>query len=249
MDPEGIVWMRGLLRSLAAEGRAMLVSSHLMNELQHVVQHLVVLAGGRVLADAPVAELLAAQGPGRIRAGRRSISRLTQDAARSSGLDYDRGAAVNFVRQLRAEWTKFRSVRAWVLAVVGAAVVTAALGPLSLSARRWTSRAACAGPALVRGPDGQAVNDSFYFVRRQLAGDGTITVRVTDLTGITSTGTDRVISKCRVGEGRASHREQKPASSVAVCRRSCSPVLTGFGSRTAIRTTRLVPRSPRRGCV
>jgi len=100
---------------------------------------------------------------------------------------------VTFVRQLRAEWTKFRSVRAWVLAVVGAAVVTAALGPLNLSTQRAPSGGA--GPALVRGPAGQAVNDSFYFVHRQLAGDGTITARITDLTGITATGPDRVSSE------------------------------------------------------
>jgi ABC-2 type transport system ATP-binding protein len=59
MDPEGIVWMRGFLRSLAAEGRAVLVSSHLMSELQDTADHLVVAGRGRVIADAPVAELLA----------------------------------------------------------------------------------------------------------------------------------------------------------------------------------------------
>jgi ABC-2 type transport system ATP-binding protein len=59
MDPEGIVWMRGLLRSLATEGRAVLVSSHLMGELQDTADHLVVVGRGRVIADAGVAELLA----------------------------------------------------------------------------------------------------------------------------------------------------------------------------------------------
>ena len=100
---------------------------------------------------------------------------------------------MNFLRQLRAEWTKFCSVRAWVLTTVGAAVVIAALGPLNLSTQRAPSGGV--GPELVRGPDGRAVNDSFYFVRRQLAGDGTITARITDLTGITATGPDRVSSE------------------------------------------------------
>jgi ABC-2 type transport system ATP-binding protein len=59
MDPEGIIWMRGFLRTLAAEGRAILVSSHLMSELQDVADHVVVIGRGRVLADASVAELLA----------------------------------------------------------------------------------------------------------------------------------------------------------------------------------------------
>jgi ABC-2 type transport system ATP-binding protein len=59
MDPEGIVWMRGFLRSLAAQGRAVLVSSHLMGELQDTADHLVVVGRGRVIADASVAELIA----------------------------------------------------------------------------------------------------------------------------------------------------------------------------------------------
>jgi ABC-2 type transport system ATP-binding protein len=59
MDPEGIIWMRRFLRSLAAEGRAILVSSHLMSELQDVADHVVVLGRGRALADASVDELLA----------------------------------------------------------------------------------------------------------------------------------------------------------------------------------------------
>jgi ABC-2 type transport system ATP-binding protein len=66
MDPEGIVWMRGLLRSLAAEGRAVLVSSHLMSELQDAADHLVVAGRGKVIADASVAQLLAAASGGRV---------------------------------------------------------------------------------------------------------------------------------------------------------------------------------------
>jgi ABC-2 type transport system ATP-binding protein len=58
MDPDGIIWMRGLLRGLASQGRAVLVSSHLLSELQGLVDHLVVVGRGRVLADAPVTELL-----------------------------------------------------------------------------------------------------------------------------------------------------------------------------------------------
>jgi ABC-2 type transport system ATP-binding protein len=66
MDPEGIVWMRGLLRSLAAEGRAVLVSTHLMGELQDTADHLVVVGRGRVIADASVAELIAAASGDRV---------------------------------------------------------------------------------------------------------------------------------------------------------------------------------------
>jgi ABC-2 type transport system ATP-binding protein len=64
LDPEGIVWMRGLLGTLAAQGRAVLVSSHLMGELQHIATHVVIVGRGRVLADTTVTALLAAGGAG-----------------------------------------------------------------------------------------------------------------------------------------------------------------------------------------
>jgi ABC-2 type transport system ATP-binding protein len=60
MDPEGIAWMRGFLRVLAAEGRAVLVSSHLMSELEDTADHLVAVGRGQVIADASVADLIAA---------------------------------------------------------------------------------------------------------------------------------------------------------------------------------------------
>jgi ABC-2 type transport system ATP-binding protein len=66
MDPEGIIWMRGFLRSLAAEGRAVLVSSHLMSELQDTADQVVVVGRGRAIADADVSELLAGAAAGRI---------------------------------------------------------------------------------------------------------------------------------------------------------------------------------------
>ncbi|MBT2211902.1 MULTISPECIES: ABC transporter ATP-binding protein [Actinomadura] len=65
LDPEGVAWIRGLLRSLAAQGRAVLVSSHLMSELEGGADHLVVIGRGRVIADTGVAELLAAASGGR----------------------------------------------------------------------------------------------------------------------------------------------------------------------------------------
>jgi ABC-2 type transport system ATP-binding protein len=66
MDPEGIIWMRHFLRSLAAQGRAVLVSSHLMGELQDLADHVVVAGRGRVIADTSIAELLATVSGGRI---------------------------------------------------------------------------------------------------------------------------------------------------------------------------------------
>jgi ABC-2 type transport system ATP-binding protein len=66
MDPEGIVWMRGFLRTLAAEGRAVLVSTHLMSELQDAANHLVVIGRGKLVADTSVAELISAASAGRV---------------------------------------------------------------------------------------------------------------------------------------------------------------------------------------
>jgi ABC-2 type transport system ATP-binding protein len=60
LDPEGIVWMRGFLVALARQGRAILVASHLMSELQGTASHLVVVGRGRVIADTSVADLIAA---------------------------------------------------------------------------------------------------------------------------------------------------------------------------------------------
>jgi ABC-2 type transport system ATP-binding protein len=66
LDPEGIRWIRGLLRALAAQGRAVLVSSHLMSELEDTADHLVVVGRGRVIADTSVPELLAAASEDRV---------------------------------------------------------------------------------------------------------------------------------------------------------------------------------------
>ena len=66
MDPEGIVWMRGFLRTLAAEGRAVLVSSHLMSELQDTAGHLVIVGRGKVIADTSTRELLVAASEDRV---------------------------------------------------------------------------------------------------------------------------------------------------------------------------------------
>jgi len=66
MDPEGIVWIRGFLRALAAQGRAVLVSSHLMGELQDTADHLVVVGRGAVIADTSVRDLIAAASGDRV---------------------------------------------------------------------------------------------------------------------------------------------------------------------------------------
>jgi ABC-2 type transport system ATP-binding protein len=60
LDPDGVAWIRGLLRSLAGEGRTVLVSSHLMSEMENTADRLVIIGRGRLIAQAGMAELLAA---------------------------------------------------------------------------------------------------------------------------------------------------------------------------------------------
>jgi ABC-2 type transport system ATP-binding protein len=83
MDPEGIIWMRGFLRSLAAEGRAVLVSSHLMGELQDIAESVVIVGRGKVIADVAVADLLASVANGRVTV--RTIAGAAEAVLRDAG--------------------------------------------------------------------------------------------------------------------------------------------------------------------
>ena len=76
LDPEGILWIRTLLRSLAAEGRTVFVSSHLMSEMSLTATHLIVVGQGRLIADAGVAELTAASGGSVVRVRTEEAPRL-----------------------------------------------------------------------------------------------------------------------------------------------------------------------------
>ena len=67
LDPDGIIWIRGLLRSLAAEGRTVLLSSHLMSEMAMTAQDLVVIGGGSLLRQTTVAQLVADAGGSSVR--------------------------------------------------------------------------------------------------------------------------------------------------------------------------------------
>ncbi|NEN06581.1 ATP-binding cassette domain-containing protein [Diaminobutyricibacter tongyongensis] len=58
LDPEGVLWVRQFARQLAAEGRTVFLSSHLMSEMAQTADHIIVLGRGRILADAPVQDIL-----------------------------------------------------------------------------------------------------------------------------------------------------------------------------------------------
>ena len=97
-----------------------------------------------------------------------------------------------FAQLLRGEWTKFRTVRGWVIGVIVAMLVIVGLGALTganseCGIQLTPTSPSLACPAPPTGPGGEWVTDSFYFVRQPLAGNGSITVRVTSLTGLYST--------------------------------------------------------------
>jgi ABC-2 type transport system ATP-binding protein len=103
LDPDGIRWVRGLLRGLAAEGRTVLVSSHLMSEMQDTADHLVVLGRGRLLADVPMAELLGSGSAVRVRSPQAAA---LAPALERAGGQVDRGSdGALRVRGLSAEQT------------------------------------------------------------------------------------------------------------------------------------------------
>jgi ABC-type transport system involved in multi-copper enzyme maturation permease subunit len=99
-----------------------------------------------------------------------------------------------FAQLLHAEWTKFRTIRGWIIGMIIAVLVTAGIGIFvaaggpSQSCQavggQAQSGAACGGSGLTLGPGGEPVIDNFYFVRQPLAGNGSLTVRVTSLTSL-----------------------------------------------------------------
>jgi ABC-type transport system involved in multi-copper enzyme maturation permease subunit len=103
----------------------------------------------------------------------------------------DRSRGGGFGSLLRAEWTKFRSVRGWIIGMILAAILTIFLGVFAaansnngcqINGGLPKSGKACL-PYVPHGPGGEIVSDSFYFVRQPLTGSGSITARVASITG------------------------------------------------------------------
>ena len=88
LDPEGIRWVRELLRDLADEGRTVLVSSHLMSEMEATADHLVVLGHGRLLADLPILDLLGRHSAVRVRSPQASLLARALERA-GAAVDYE----------------------------------------------------------------------------------------------------------------------------------------------------------------
>jgi ABC-2 type transport system ATP-binding protein len=87
LDPEGILWVRHLLRSLAEEGRTVLVSSHLMTEMALTADHLIIIGRGRLLSSGPVTDFIE-------RSGGHHVKVVTPDAEALCALLRDKGASV-----------------------------------------------------------------------------------------------------------------------------------------------------------
>jgi len=100
LDPEGIVWIRNLFRSLADEGRTVFVSSHLMSEMALTADHLIVIGRGKLIADEAISDLLS-RGVGRVRVSSPELDRLTA-LLEAQGARIDRAADAAVVHELAA---------------------------------------------------------------------------------------------------------------------------------------------------
>ncbi|MGW0535962.1 ATP-binding cassette domain-containing protein [Streptomyces sp. NPDC003032] len=81
LDPEGVLWIRNLLKSLAAEGRTVLVSSHLMSEMALTAEHLIIIGRGRLLADTTVERFVRESGTGAVKVVTPEAGHLTERLA------------------------------------------------------------------------------------------------------------------------------------------------------------------------
>jgi ABC-2 type transport system ATP-binding protein len=100
LDPEGILWIRNLMKALAAEGRTVFVSSHLMSEMENTADHLVVIGKGKLIADCTVSEFIAANSQVNVRVRTPQPEQLTRLVATAGGTVQDNGEGVIVVSGL-----------------------------------------------------------------------------------------------------------------------------------------------------
>jgi ABC-2 type transport system ATP-binding protein len=103
LDPDGIRWIRGFLRSLAEEGRAVLVSSHLMSELEGIADDLVVIGRGRLITQTTVGELLSSRSDGRVHVRAPQIAEVMSVLAGAGGTVTSTGSEALVVAGLDPE--------------------------------------------------------------------------------------------------------------------------------------------------
>jgi ABC-2 type transport system ATP-binding protein len=111
LDPDGVIWIRTLVKSLAAEGRTVLISSHLMSEMAVTADHLLIIGRGRLLADTPVQDLIDSvavhevlvRSPQATQLQELLVRRAATVTALEPGLLRVRGAGVELIGDLAAE--------------------------------------------------------------------------------------------------------------------------------------------------
>ena len=103
LDADGVRWVRHLVRDLAAEGRTVLVSSHLLSEMQHTADHLLVIGRGRLIADASTREVLARGGERTVRVRVSDPDALARSLVRIGGEAQQLGDGVLLVAGVAAE--------------------------------------------------------------------------------------------------------------------------------------------------
>jgi ABC-2 type transport system ATP-binding protein len=100
LDPEGILWIRNLMKSLAAEGRTVFVSSHLMSEMEHTADHLLVIGRGRLISDCTVAQFIAANSRQSVRVRTPQPAALSKVVAATGGSVHEDGDGLMVVHGL-----------------------------------------------------------------------------------------------------------------------------------------------------
>jgi ABC-2 type transport system ATP-binding protein len=103
LDPEGILWIRNLMKALAAEGRTIFVSSHLMSEMESTADHLIVIGRGRLIADCSMAEFIARSSGGTVVVRTPQPDVLTKAVAYAGGSTTDEGDGILLIRNLPAD--------------------------------------------------------------------------------------------------------------------------------------------------
>ncbi len=91
LDPEGILWIRNLMKALAAEGRTIFVSSHLMSEMENTADHLLVIGRGKLIADCTVEDFITANSQQRVRVRTPQHEQLSKVLAAAGGTVRDEG--------------------------------------------------------------------------------------------------------------------------------------------------------------
>jgi ABC-2 type transport system ATP-binding protein len=103
LDPEGIRWIRNLMKALAAEGRTVFVSSHLMSEMENTADHLIVIGRGQLISDCTVAEFIAKNSTATVRVRTPQLDLLAKVVAAGGGVATSSGEGSLLVQGLPVE--------------------------------------------------------------------------------------------------------------------------------------------------